>query len=239
MTPPQIHLPRLTPGTRILMLALGGIYLANLALYVAGGFNGAGLYLNVVNWLVLGVSDLLSGRIWTVLTYFAVIIPSDFVGVLIELLVLYFFAPDVERARSRKFLLQLSALAIPAGAFGHLIMVATAGAFLPYLFEISAMGTTAIINAVVASMCWIHRDRMLSFFGIQMNGWGLLGIWLAFDVLTALTVSASEFGLQLGGVAAGLLFSGGFALWRRRLRLMYQRRRLKVVAGKDARDLMN
>lgn len=239
MTPPQIHLPRMTPGTRVVMSAIGVIYLANLLLFVASGFDGVGLYVRVVNWLVLNTSDLLAGRVWTALTYFLVIVPSDFIGVLIHLLVLYFFAPDVERARSRKFLLQLCALAVPAGAFGHLVMVATAGAFWPHFFEMTVMGTTAVVNAVVASMCWIHRDRMLSFFGIQMNGWGLLGIWLAFDVLTALTVSASEFGLQLGGLAAGLLFSGGFALWRRRLRLMYQRRRLKVVAGKDARDLMN
>jgi len=238
MALPQVHLPRMTPGTRSVMSAVGAIYGINLLVFVIGGMN-AGLHGQLARALELSTSDLLAGRVWVALTYFLVIIPSDFIGVLIDLLILYFFAPDVERARNRKFLLQLAALAIPAGAVGHLLMTATLGAFWPHLSQLPVVGMTAIINAVVASMCWIHRDRMLSFFGIQMNGWGLLGIWLAFDVLTALTISAQELGLQLGGVAAGLLFSGGFALWRRRLRLMYQRRRLRVVAGKDARDLMN
>lgn len=238
MALPQIHLPRMTPGTRTLMSAVGVLYGVNLLVFVINGMN-AGLHGRLANALALSTSDLLAGRVWVALTYFLVIIPSGFIGVLIDLLILYFFAPDVERARNRKFLLQLAALAIPAGAVGHLLITATLGAFWPHLTQLSVVGITAIINAVVASMCWMHRGRMLSLFGIQLNGWGLLAIWLAFDLLTALTISAQELGLQLGGVAAGLLFSGGFTVWRRRLRLMYQRRRLRVVAGKDARDLMN
>lgn len=241
-TSPAYSLPPLTRITKILMGIIGGLFLAQVALRVALGFDDHRYHALVESVVGLSASGVLHDlRLWQPFTYFWFSPLNSIFSVLMTLLMLWFFAPAVEgRIGSRRLVGLFVAGGLTGGAL-TLVIGAIAGVS-------SAAGQTTILGAhgataaLASFLFWSERHRQFHLFFAQVRG---LHLFIAFGVLTLLQGAITHpifAAAPLGGMLAGVFF----ATPRRslsplqRYRLWRVRRRTRVIAGgKDDRDLFH
>lgn len=240
-----LTLPAPPRVTRTILIVLAGIWLAELALYVAQGFDAAWMNTWVFRPLSLRVDLLFDGWLWQPLTY-ALFHSLDGVGhIFFSLLTLYFFGTGLERETNGRTVLQVLALGVVAGAVAFVAVEVLAGLLVDGGGR-SLLGISAGASALVGATCWLWRDRPLNLILFTLTGRHLLIGLVALDILRGLTGAGTSVGAQLGGIAAGVLWAisvqGGPGGWhpRRlwlRMRLWWSRRRLRALeGGRDRHD---
>lgn len=238
-----LQLPPVTRLSRGLMIAIGGVFLAQVLTRVILGFD-SGRYAEIVERTLAlsGAGVFKLHYVWQPFTYFWISPLSGIGPVLFSLLAIYIFTPPLEQqlGRTRTLIAFVS-----AGVAGGLLHLLVAGVFLsgsPY-FHAPFMGAQAATAGMIATLCWWWRDQPMNLIVIQPLGWHVLVGFTALIVLQGLLMPHPFLVVdQLGGILMGMGVASGhdpFGLFQK-LRLWRLRRRIRVLrGGKDDRDWMN
>lgn len=184
--------PRLTPWVTRLLIALTAVFLA---LFVTDDL----LHLGLTRWLVFVPAAFLRAP-WTVLTY--PFVQREVLSLLFQLLMLYFFAGQLEEHWGSRGFLQFFAASAVGGALlgGVLALIA------PPIGGMPVLGPQSAIYGMLLAFAMLWPD-------MEINIWGIFPVkakWLAlFSAVIGFIISVQNggFGLaHLGGFVTGFLF---------------------------------
>ncbi len=202
------------------MRTLGPVTRAVLATWVVvwvasflTGLRGAG----IAGALAWNAPALLHGSLLALpgaLTYTLAHDPYGVLHLLVNSLMFFWFAPEMERLWPGARFVRLLLYAAGAGAGAHLVLAA----LLPGSFPGLVLGGSGLVSAVLAASAAIYPDREVSliFFRCRLVHF-FLGL-LALDLLWLIADLAGRGGgvahdVHLAGAAVGWVWAGGF--WRR------------------------
>jgi len=230
--------PRLTRSARLLLTLYGSVFVLELVLTYW-------FSVPVATWLalppLLGSGGAVS-KPWTLLTHHLVQDPHQPIGVLFELLAIWFFTAPLEDALGRRgFLKWWAGVAVGAAVFGLLLSLLP----IPPLRELFQrgpfMGITPGVLAMVALFGLLHpQAQILLFFILPIRAIWITWITVGAVLIGVLTRSRVGAFYDLGGLLAGwILFRGGLGrldprlLWQRWKQYQLQRKlgRFKVIHG--------
>lgn len=199
---------------------LGPVTRAVLATWVALwviGFLSAIAGPGLAPWLALDSAAILDGRLRalpTVLTYALVHDPYGILHVLMNCLMFFWWAPEVEVLWRRGRMVNFLLVAALAGAGVNLLLSGLA----PVAFHAQVLGGSGLVFAVLAAHAAVYperilnllvlRCRLISFFLVLC---ALDLLWLIADLAGRVDGVAQE--IHLAGALTGWLWAGGF--WRR------------------------
>lgn len=185
------------------------------ALWLAG-FLSALAGPGIAVWLALNSSAILDGHLSalpTILSYVLVHDPNGILHLLVNGLMFYWWAPEVEILWRRGRMLTLLLLAALAGAAANLLLAA----LLPASFGAHVLGGSGLVSAVLAAHAAVYpgrilnllvlRCRLISFFLVLC---ALDLLWLIADLAGKVDGVAQE--IHLAGALTGWVWAGGF--WR-------------------------
>ena len=233
-------IPPLTPVARNLIIALTAIFLAQVLLRVALGFDTqryARILEDVVGLSAHGTID--QHWLWQPLTYFW-IAPMSLVSVLLSLLMIWIFAPPIEQRVGGARMLVTFAFAGIAGGLLTLAAAAIAGPGSTswHWVSVGAHGATA---GLAAFLFWLKRDHDFDIFVARAKGLHLLLAFTALNVLQGFITLPIAAATSIGGILAGVIAASGVGPWRlwQQFRLWRIRRRVRTIAGgKDDRHFL-
>lgn len=202
------------------MQPLGPVTRAVLATWVALwviGFLSALAGPGIAAWLALDSAAILDGRLAalpTVLSYALVHDPYGILHVLLNGLMFFWWAPEVEILWRRGRMVNFLLIAALAGAGANLLLSALA----PAAFGAPVLGGSGLVSAVLAAHAAVYpgrvlnllvlRCRLITFFLVLV---ALDLLWLIADLAGRADGVAQE--VHLAGALTGWLWAGGF--WRR------------------------
>lgn len=198
-----IALPRLTPVVKWIMIANVAIFLMiGLAMRITPG-----LGIVLIDNLALSTAGNGLFKIWTYLTYAFMHDLRDIFHLLFNMLVLYFFGPQLEqRWGARRFII-------------FYLLAALGGALLFVAFNMLTgsperlIGASAAVLGLIVAWGMIYPNLPIYFFGIlPLQGKHLIAITVAVEVLVAVSQSATSSSAHFGGMAMGALIISGY--WR-------------------------
>jgi membrane associated rhomboid family serine protease len=179
-------------------------------------------------WLLAGSSTgVLHGEVWRLVTAPLMHAPPDLWGVLIGLLMLYFFLPPLsERWGDKRLLMFLFGSAAFAFAVESLMYL-----LLPTLAADRWFGSMVMADAAIVAWALGARGEIVRFyFVIPMKPMVMVAIMAGFHVLTIIAGSRSSAGLfaPFAAMLAGWLFSDNSPLRRAFLQLKLKRLQAEV-----------
>lgn len=214
----RMYWPPVTGNFKIIAGVLFALWFSSVMIQPLGAFVDA-------NMLVSSQAVFGRGQIWTLLTY--ALWHADFMHLLFNLLVLWMFGGELDRAwptaRWWKFLV----LCTLGG--GVLIVLSQ------LIFQTSypTLGSSGAVMGVVAAFAWNHWNHRLNFLFFPMTGKTMLLVFIGIDVaMVVFGGEAISIAGHLGGMATGLLLASGLwrpSLVRKWLRRKKQRRRLELL----------
>jgi membrane associated rhomboid family serine protease len=203
------------------------IGIASLWLVLAIAVNwGPGAYGKTVFGLMVGSSTgVMRGQLWRLLTASVVHAPDGLWGILIALLMLYFFAtPLAERWPTRRLLLFL----FGSAAFAYLVESISFSLF-PTIASGTWFGAMAMADAAIVAWALGARGEVVHFyFVIPMKPIVMVGLMVGFHVLQVITLERSSSGVfaPFAAMASGWLLSD-----QSPLRRMYLKLKLRKLQG--------
>lgn len=234
-------LPRPGPVLKavLALIAVLAVMGAVVVHWAPGGPTGEALF----TWLAFEPTELLRGerfpRFWTLLTSGLLTAPDGIGHAIWSLVGLYFLTTDLERRWGGAKLLRFLALSVLIGnlaVLGGSLLPIGKGVFHPPI----VVGPLAAITATAIAWSKENAHRQIRFMlFVPMSGRTLYWITIGAAVLSIVFLQGAPEGAfaPLGGVAAGLLFSGTpspmRAIWLR-IRLGSMRRR----GGITVQDLL-
>lgn len=239
----QYKAPPLTSTVKWLMIALFAIFVAQVIIRAAMGFDDARYFQTVERQLgVYPPETLTDYKLWQPLTYMFLHSVAGLGHIFFNLLTLYFFGPPLEARFGRKRFLVTFVSAGVAGGLAVLLADALGHVLSSSYQSATVLGASGAVSGVVGAICWIWRKRKLNLFFFEAKGWHLLVAFIGIDVLRALMGTPVAVSAHLGGIGMGVLIGanlGPYALFQR-MRLARMRRKLRSInGGKDDRDWMN
>jgi membrane associated rhomboid family serine protease len=185
---------RPTPVVGATLVVLLVVWVAS-AIAVRVGADGQGVY----GALALQPRLVLDGRqLWSLVTYALLHSLDDPEHLLLNGLVFYFFAPDLEELWGRgRFVLFMLVAAVAGGIF-------VVGAAAVHLSDTTyVVGFSGVVMGVTIAwgLTFPQREMFLLFF--RMRGIHLVYVTLAMQVLTALSFSGVSAAAHFGGMATG------------------------------------
>lgn len=210
--------------------------------WAPGGERGAELY----SWLAFEPGDLLRAdrfpRFWTLITSSFLTLPVGVSHAIWSLVGLYFLTTDLEQRWGGAKLLRFLALSVVFGnvavLLGSLAIPRGPAIFHPTM----AVGPLAAITATAIAWSKLNASRQIRFMlFLPMSGKTLYWVTIGMAVLALVFLQGAPEGAlaPLGGVAAGVLFSGApsplRALWLR-LRLRWLRPKGGLTVEQFLRD---
>ena len=223
-------------GDGVLTVALG-LIAVHLAVFV--GFfviRSPGFAAFYWNDLAVSAGAVLSGRVWTLLTYGLVHDPDSIWHLVGNVFALYVFGPPLEARWGKRRWLQFVAIAVLAGGLA-VVLAGLLG------WPSVTVGASAGTMALLAAWSWsFPQSTVMLMFFLPVPGRLLLPIVLGLDALMAISGSDVSWPAHAGGVAAAWLQLGGRqrlqSAWLSRkqarakaARLTEARRRFKVIEG--------
>jgi len=196
---------RLPRTVKCLVAIQAVLYLAALA------FGDSAAYGTFVEYVALVPKEVLSGKVWTLVTYMPFHLRPDALGLLFDIFVLWSLGGIfAHRWRETHFLFFYLAGGL-GGALAEILLYLV----LPDRFGHVAMGTAGCSFALLAAFWLILGEGMVSLLGSKpfKGKWVFYGL-IALETLFFLSGTNPDFGIQLGGVAMGWLLATG--RWRPR-----------------------
>ncbi len=216
----SIALPPLTRAVRALILINAGVYVAGFVLLLLTGRT-------LSPWFGLSLDDLVSSPLGflRLVTYQFVHAQTDFLHILLNMLVLYFFGTMVEERIGARGTVRLYLLAGIAGGLLWLAMSA-----LTRTGAVRVVGASGAVYGIMAYAALMAPQARVVFILVVLPLW-VLALLLG---LHALYNTLLSFRLGPGGVAdaahlGGMLF--GLIWWRMHGRLHALRLRLEALAA--------
>ena len=216
--------PRITWAVQRLILAniiVLALQLVTDPLLVLLGFATAGTGGGLNPWLAFSPETFYSGWLWTPLTY--QFVHSGLLHVFFNMLLLYFFGPDVERTLGTR-------------AFFRFYIVCGAGAVLvtsiPYVLTGDAplvVGASGAVMAVLVAFAMVDPERQFIMFPwpFPINARALVLVLFVLNVIYSQTNSLVSWETHLGGMGMGFLYMKAVPLL-----MKHQRERRRKEKGR-------
>ena len=217
------------------------LIVANLALQVVFGLFGSGNALATVyrDWLALSAPNVLSGKVWTLLSYGFLHDVADIFHVLFNMLALFFLGPQFERRWGSREFLRFWILCILGGGVAQALWSLVTGD--PGI----AVGASAAVMGLVGAWSWIFpTQKLLLFFVIPIKARYIVPLAIVLDLVLAFMGSDIAVAAHLGGMLTAWLILNGLLnprLLRTRLahmqatrdaqRRQKQKQRFRVIDG--------
>lgn len=235
-------LPPLTPGSRALMIAIGGIFLVQVVIRVVLGFDSfryAGFVDANVGLSAAGIFD--EWKLWTLFTWYWFSDLSSVFNVILSILMIWIFGPALETRVG---------IGRTVAAFffaGFLSGLATLGISLlagpeSAVWNWTLIGAAGATSGLAAFLFWLERKTTFHVFIAEARGLQLLAFFAVLHVLQGLLSHPIAAAAPLGGMLAGILSASGKDPWRlyQQFKLWRIRRRVRLISGgKDDRDFLH
>jgi len=201
---------RLGPGTLGLMAALLGIYVAQLILLrTPAGSLIEQLYLSPY-------AVFREGKLWQPFTYIWLHSPSDPFHLLFNGLILFWFAPALERIWGTRPFLRAYGIFAAGGAAATLLwgLGAYWGLYLPSAAMSVHIGASGAIMGVAIAWGLVHANQPINLLFIgQTRGIAIVWIFVGIEVLRALSFAQGvSITSHVGGMTAAFVLCRG--LWK-------------------------
>jgi membrane associated rhomboid family serine protease len=216
----QFRRPTRVVGATLVVLVAMFVVFALIARFSPGGLN---LYLA----FALEPQAVLHGQhLWGVLTYALLHSLTDIDHLLLNGLVFYFFAPDLEELwGARRFVIFMLVTALGGAAF---VVAASA---LGLSTADTVVGFSSVVMGVNIAWGLIYPEREMFLLIFRMKGKHLIYVTVALQVLTALSFSRVSAAGHFGGMAAAAVFT---MTQSGRLRRWWLERRLQRLQAEAA-----
>ncbi len=184
--------PRLTKLAKILIIL-------NVVLWIIEVILLRTSYSGIINSMFLFPSQVMSGKIWQLITYSFFHSPSNIFHLILNMLVLYFFSYELEiKWGKRRFVFFYLISAFIGGVF----VVLEALFFIPSHYSIPTLGASGSIFALTTAYALTYANREIYFFIFPIKAKYLIHIDLAIIILSYLSISNSDISnaAHLGGM---------------------------------------
>ncbi len=226
-----IGVPPLTPFVRMIMIACGSIWLVQFLLYQIS----PELHQEIVRWLGVTPGRFLRGAIWQPVTYMFLHSPVGIMHILFNMLILWMFGGELERAwGSRAFLRYYLVCGVGAGIAAVLFGLVGQG-----MGAVSTVGASGAVYGLMIAYGVVFAERTILFlliFPMKARTFAMI----IFAVTVFSTISQSGGGVShiahLGGAVIGYLYLK--RAWRvdrlyREIVWKIRRRKFKVLPPND------
>lgn len=194
---------RITWGVRLLILACVAVFAGQLVLYIF--FDP----IVITDPVAFSPDRFMHGWVWMPFTY--MFLHSGLAHLFFNMLMLYFFGPDVERFLGTR---QFACFYLACGALGVLAK------YFPIVFldapsDTAVLGASGACSGVLVAFAMIHPDRKVFLFPMPfpINVRAIVLILIVFNLLSALGAHSSmSVATHFGGMLVGFLF---MKLWPR------------------------
>lgn len=177
--------------------------------------------------LLLASTTIPQLELWAAITH--AFFPRDFLMLIFDVAMLYFFGIDMERAWGLKKWWGVLLTSITVG--GALSMVVAWAFGSGQLIS----GFMIPISAFVAAYCWRIWSQRMHFFFIELTGRTLLIFFIALDAFLALlSLDPTVFVGRLAAMGIGLVAAEGISNLRMRFARWRIRRKLRVVKSPES-----
>jgi len=205
-----LGLPSLASSAKILIGINVGIWLlAEIAVQISPG-----PVLSIYDALMLSLDKVLSGYIFQVFTYMFLHDLRSAMHILMNMLVVYFFASPLEARWGPRGVIRFALLCGLGGGVAVLVFQAVGVALGTTSATIPTLGFSGAVLGLLAAFCLLHNEAsVLLRFIILVNPKYDLPFTLVLDFVLWLRSSASySFPTHLGGALTGIVLVLG--LWR-------------------------
>jgi membrane associated rhomboid family serine protease len=208
---------RLTWAVQRLILLTIGVYVVQLLVHIPfGRMYGAGQAGppggKLISQLAFQPDLFLQGYLWQPFTY--IFVHAGLIHLFMNMLMLFFFGPDVERILGTMRFYRFYMFCGAAGVLATLV---------PGLNHyISVSGSSGAVMGVLAAFAVANPEREILLFPlpVPISARGLVIILIALNTVSALGGSTTSVATHLGGMAAGYVYMKAPTLprWRRLLK---------------------
>ena len=212
---------RITWGVQSILLATTGAFAVQLLLDIPFGGGGPILGGYLYNeWLAFMPTNLTRGYLWTPFSY--IFIHFSLSHLFGNMLMLYFFGPDVERVLGTRQFVRFYLLCGAAGVMANFAPVPPDYSFLSAISVVGASGATL---GVLVAFAFVDPDRRVFLFPIPvpLTSRALVIIIIVLNLMTAVggggTTSVAT---HFGGMAVGYLYMKyrpAYSAWQARRKL--------------------
>ncbi|MBN2311730.1 MAG: rhomboid family intramembrane serine protease [Candidatus Hydrogenedentes bacterium] len=199
--PPQRR--RITYAVQWLILANAIVYAGQLIADVvfggpvAGGAGPPGGLL--AEWLAFQPDRFLAGALWQPVTY--MFLHADLLHLFGNMLVLFFFGPEVERLLSTRQFFRFYFLCGLVGVMANVLIY-------PILGTVSVHGASGATMGVLIAFAMAQPEREVYLFPlpVRLNARGLIIIVIVLNIVTALRGSPVSVATHFGGMGVGAAY---------------------------------
>lgn len=203
---------RMTSATRSLILAnvavFAGMMLLDLALAFVGK-PGSGL---IFGYMAFSTETIAQGYVWTPLSY--MFLHAGLYHLFLNMLMLYFFGPDVERVIGSRQFIRFFLLCGALGVFANYLPLFLSADAHP----VSVVGASGATLGVLVAFAMIDPERQVFLFPLPfpINSRALVIIIIFMNIMTALNpASRTSVATHFGGMAVGFAYMKWIPLWRK------------------------
>lgn len=211
---------RVTWGVQSILLATTGAFAAQLLLDIpfggGGGVLGGWLY---DEWLAFNPANLARGYVWTPLSY--IFVHFSLWHLFGNMLMLYFFGPDVERVLGTRQFVRFYLL---CGGVGVMANFAPVPPDFSFFSSISVVGASGATLGVLVAFAFVEPDRKVFLFPIPIpvTSRALVFIVIAINLMAAVGGGTTSVATHFGGMAAGyayMKYRPAYSAWRAQRKL--------------------
>lgn len=157
----------------------------------------------LVDWLAFSPPDFVHGYLWLPLTY--MFLHSGLSHLFFNMLMLYFFGPEVERVLGTRQFVRFYLLCGALGVLGNLLPILLAGAN----SHISVVGASGATLGVLVAFAMVEPDRRVFLFPlpIPINARALVIIIVVMNLMAGLgSETSASVATHFGGMITGFLY---------------------------------
>ncbi|MBN1946261.1 MAG: rhomboid family intramembrane serine protease [Bradymonadales bacterium] len=233
---PLSYRPPLRRGVKLLLAVNLAIFLVELAVAYALGFNQARMD-GIIRWVGLSLDGIARVRLWQPISYMWIHDPDQIFHLGFNLIVLYFFGPTIEQMLgTARFLRHFVAYGLGGGLL-YLVSALLAYWLFGHPLGI-AIGASGAIAGVVMGYCLMYWRQTLFFFFFRLSGRSLLIAFLVIDLIRLLSGEAIAVQAHWGGMLTALLLlrwnPPAWKLWWLRFKRRLFRRRFRVISRDES-----
>jgi membrane associated rhomboid family serine protease len=230
---------RITRAVQRLVLLNAAVFAVQLMLDVPfGGSDGFGPPGGLITLLLsFQPVSFLGGMVWQPLTY--LFLHANLMHLFFNMLWLYFFGPDVERALGTR---QFALFYMLCGGLGVLATFAPLilGIALPFVQarNVSVVGASGAVMGVMIAFAMANPNRQFFMFPIPVpiNARMLVFIVVVINLLNAGPGSPTSVATHFGGMAVGYAYMKFIPYFRDRQRIYWQKRRVRTQPKQPKKD---
>ena len=215
----------LRSGVLFIIIANAVVYLFELGFAYATHFD-VGRFNALFDHLSLHLDDLGRWELWQVVSHMWVHDPNHISHLGFNMLVLYFFGPELEARWGRRRFWGYYLLF----GLGSAALILATQALWPVLFSAQrnpAIGASGAIAGMIATFCFIRWNEKLHMVFFRVPGWGLLLIFVGIDLIRLASGEPIAVEGHWGGILTAAILYRRDLFNLKLLRLRFKRWRLK------------